>query len=48
MRALAVWTGAIVLLLMLASAGVLHGDVCLGRVGCLDAHGQTIQLHPAP
>lgn len=39
--------GAIVVLLVLASSGVLHGDLCAGQIGCVGSSGHGLTLHAA-
>lgn len=39
--------GVIVVLLVLASSGVMRGDVCIGSIGCVGAHGRSVTLHPS-
>lgn len=37
--------GLLVLLLMLASSGVMAGQMCVGEIGCVGASDSGIRLH---
>lgn len=37
--------GTVVVLLLLASAGVLHGDLCAKSIGCVGANDAGIRFH---
>lgn len=39
--------GVIVVLLVLASSGVMRGDMCVGSIGCVGARDSGITLHAA-
>jgi len=39
--------GALVVLMMLASGGVLHGDLCAGTIGCVGANDAGLRVHSA-
>lgn len=39
--------GVIVVMLVLASSGVMRGDMCVGKIGCVGARGDGITFHAA-
>lgn len=39
--------GIVVVLLVVASAGVMHGDMCAGGIGCVGANRGGITFHAA-
>jgi hypothetical protein len=39
--------GLVVVLLVLASSGLLRGDMCAGQIGCVGANAGGITLHGA-
>lgn len=48
MRSLCVFVGALVIVLVIASAGVLRGNVCVGQIGCVGATSGGLTIHGAP
>lgn len=39
--------GLVVVLLVLASSGIMRGDMCVGSIGCVGAKNDGITFHAA-
>ena len=45
MKTLFSFIGFVVIMILLASTGVVKGDACLSNVGCVGANGSGITFH---
>jgi hypothetical protein len=45
MRSIFAFIGFVVIMILLASTGVMKGDACLSNVGCVGADGGGIRFH---
>jgi hypothetical protein len=45
MKTLFSFVGFVVVMILLASTGVVKGDACLSNVGCVGANGSGITFH---
>jgi hypothetical protein len=45
MRTIFSFIGFVVIMILLASTGVMRGDACLSNIGCVGADGGGIRFH---
>jgi hypothetical protein len=45
MKTIFSFVGFVVIMILLASTGVIKGDACLSNVGCIGADGGGIRFH---